>query len=827
MVAAAMETKRLGLCHKSMIAVPNHLTEQWGGDFLRLYPGANILVATKKDFEPQNRKKFCARIATGDYDAVILGHSQFEKIPVSKERQIMMIQEQIKDIEWGIDQAKQEKGDKFTIKQMEKTRKNLEARLERLNDDTRKDDVVTFEELGVDRLFVDEADSFKNLFLYTKMRNVAGIGQTEAQKSSDMFMKCRYMDEFTGGRGITFATGTPISNSMTELFTMMRYLQYDTLQEKNLLFFDNWAATFGETVTATELAPEGTGFRTKTRFARFFNLPELMAMWKEAADIQTADMLKLPIPEAEYVNVTTQPTDDQREAVKSLGERAEAIRNRAVDPWVDNMLKVTNDGRLLALDQRLMSPLLPDDPDSKVNACVKNILDVWRESAPDKGAQLVFCDLSTPKQIVQTQAVNGAAQEADEQFTDVYHDIRRKLILQGVPAGQISFIHEAKTDVQKAELFAKVRKGDIRVLLGSTAKMGAGTNVQDRLIAEHHLDCPWKPRDIEQREGRILRQGNNNPRVKIFRYVTENTFDAYCWQLIENKQKFISQVMTSKSPARSCEDIDESVLSYAEVKALATGDPRIKEKMELEIQVTKLKMLKSGFESQHYALEDKLLKYYPEAAKAKETLIRHLAEDMEFLKSNPVPDTDSFSITIRGMNYSDKKEAGTALMKECGKLSFKNDKAVVGEYCGFRIQLLFDPLMRNYHAFLKRRASHPLNFGSDPTGNITRMNNALKVIPQRLEAEKSDLETMKRQIGEAEAEVKKVFPQEQELSEKSVRLDELSLELSCDRPDTPPAPDRDEDSLPASLSGRLESAKQNICISDKPDLERPHEIEDF
>ena len=785
MTAAAMECKRLGLCHKNMFAVPNHLTEQWGGDFLRLYPGANILVATKKDFEPQNRKKFCARIATGDYDAVILGHSQFEKIPVSKERQIMMIQDQINDVEWGIDQAKQEKGDNFTIKQMEKTRKNLEARLERLNDDNRKDDVVTFEELGVDRLFVDEADSFKNLFLYTKMRNVAGIGQTEAQKSSDMFMKCRYMDELTGGRGITFATGTPISNSMTELYTMMRYLQYDTLQDRNLLFFDNWAATFGETVTATELAPEGTGFRTKTRFSRFFNLPELMSMWKEAADIQTADMLKLPVPEVEYVNVTTQPTDNQKDAVRSLGERAEAVRNRMVDPRIDNMLKVTNDGRLLALDQRLMNPLLPDDPTSKVNACVKNILDVWRESTPDKGAQLVFCDLSTPKQIVKAQTVDDAVQSEDGQFSDVYHDIRQKLILQGVPEEQIAFIHDAKTDVQKAELFAKVRKGDVRVLLGSTAKMGAGTNVQDWLIAEHHLDCPWKPRDIEQREGRILRQGNNNPKVKIFRYVTENTFDAYSWQLIENKQKFISQVMTSRSPARSCDDIDESVLSYAEVKALATGDPRIKEKMDLEIQVTKLKMLKSGFESQHFELEDKLSKYYPEATKAKEILIQHLADDMHFLAAHPILDTDSFSMIIKGMTYNDKKEAGMKLLKECGKLSFKNDKAIVGDYCGFQIQLLFDPLMQSYHAALKRQASHPVEFGSDPAGNITRLNNALKAIPQRLEEEKNSLETMKRQVAESQQEIEKTFPQKQELAEKSARLDELSLTLSDDGENDP------------------------------------------
>jgi N12 class adenine-specific DNA methylase len=803
MVAAAMESKRLGLCHKSLFVVPNHLTEQWGGDFLRLYPGANILVATKKDFEPLNRKKFCARIATGDYDAVIIGHSQFEKIPVSKERQVAMIREQIDSIEWGIDQAMQEQGETFTIKQMEKTRKSLETKLQRLNDDSRKDDVVTFEELGADRLFVDEADSFKNLFLYTKMRNVAGIGQTEAQKSTDMYTKCRYMDELTGGRGITFATGTPISNSMTELYTMMRYLQYDTLQDLGLGYFDSWAAAFGETVTATELAPEGTGFRTKTRFAHFFNLPELMNLWKEAADIQTADMLNLPVPEAEYVNVVTEPSEFQKEGVEKLGQRAEDVRNRLVEPWQDNMLKITSDGRTLALDQRLMNPLLPDDPDSKVNACVKNILDVWRESTPVKGTQLVFCDLSTPKRITE---------ETDETFTDVYNDIRLKLIRQGVPKDQIAFIHEANTEVRKAALFAKVRKGEVRVLLGSTAKMGAGTNVQDRMVAEHHLDCPWKPRDIEQREGRILRQGNNNPKVKIFRYVTKNTFDSYNWQLIENKQKFISQVMTSKSPARSCEDVDESVLSYAEVKALATGDPRIKEKMDLDIQVTKLKMLRSGFQSQHFRLEDRLLKYYPKAIQISKERIAGLEKDLEFLKSRPVPKGKNFTMVVNGIAYTSRKKAGTALINACGKLNSKKPQADIGEYRGFSLKLQFDPLNRKFHAVLKHEASHSCELGLDAVGNIARLDNLLDSVPGQLEDARESLKTMNRQVEESKEELKKTFPQEQELAEKSERLNRLTLELDGSHPHRPEK-EESRKSIPASLSDRLEKAQENTDLA--------------
>ncbi|HEX3016236.1 MAG TPA: DEAD/DEAH box helicase [Caproicibacter sp.] len=830
MIAIAMKSKQIGLCHKSIFAVPNHLTEQWGADFLRLYPGANILVSTKKDFEPANRKKFCARIATGDYDAVILGYSQFEKIPVSKERQIMMIQNQIDDIEMGIDQAKQEKGDNFTIKQMEKTKRNLLARLERLNNDSRKDNVVTFEELGIDRLFVDEADNYKNLFLYTKMRNVAGIGQTEAQKSSDMFMKCRYMDELTDDRGITFATGTPVSNSMTELYTMMRYLQYRTLQGKDLLFFDNWAATFGETVTAAELAPEGNGYRTKTRFARFFNLPELINLWKEAADIQTSDMLHLPVPDVEYVNVLTKPSQFQKDAIQEIGERADAVHKRIVEPQIDNMLKITNDGRLLALDQRLINPALPDDPGSKVNACVKNILDVWRKYAPDKGAQLVFCDLSTPKSkmMIQMEMVDGVAQMVegqfdDYQFTDVYNDIRLKLIQQGIPENEIEFIHCAKTEAQKAELFAKVRSGQIRVLLGSTAKMGAGTNVQDLLIAEHELTCPWKPRDIEQAEGRIIRKGNKFKKVLIFRYLTENTFDSYSWQLIENKQKFISQIMTSKSPARSCEDIDDSVLTYAEVKALATGDPRIKEKMNLDVEVSKLKMLKSGFLSQHYVLEDKLIKFYPEEIQNTKALISDLEADLKYSREHPVPDLEHFTITIKGMTYTDKKEAGMALIKACGELNSKNDTLNVGTYCGFSVQLHIASFS-TVHVILKNNATHSAEIGTDPVGNITRMNNILKTLPQRVESEQKNLEMLNRQVGEAEEELKKPFSKEQELEEKSERLNQLTLELNCDHPDIQQSLEKEDEDLPAPLNERIKSARQSIVVSENSTRAKPPEI---
>ncbi len=792
MAAAAMESKRIGLCHKSMFVVPNHLTEQWGSDFLRLYPGANILVATKKDFTPQNRKTFCARISTGDYDAVIIGHSQFEKIPVSKERQINMIHEQISQIEEGIKQLQNEHGEQFTIKQMEKTRKSLEARLERLNNDDKKDDVVTFEELGVDRLFVDEADSFKNLFLYTKMRNVAGIGQTNAQKSSDMYMKCRYMDELTGGHGIIFATGTPISNSMTELYTMMRYLQNDTLQKHDLGFFDSWAADFGETVTATELAPEGTGFRVKTRFARFFNLPELMNMWKETADIQTADMLHLPVPDAEYINVVTQPSDFQKEGVQSLAERAEAVRNNLVEPFTDNMLKITGDGRRLALDQRLMNPLLPDDSESKVNMSVKNILQIYEETQPEKGAQLVFCDLSTP--------------HYDGSF-NVYDDIKNKLMESGISTEEIAFIHDANTEAQKTDLFAKVRSGQVRILLGSTSKMGAGTNVQDRLAALHHLDCPWKPRDIEQREGRILRQGNINKKVRIFRYVTKGTFDSYSWQLIENKQKFISQVMSGKSPARSCEDVDESVLSYAEVKALATGDPRIKEKMDLDVQVTKLKMLKAGFESQHYLLEDNLLKKYPDKMCFLKEHIAGLESDIKFLSEQPPMTPKSFEMIVNGMEYTDKKEAGMALINTCGKLKALNPTAMVGTYRGFDIKISFRSLTKVYIVSLKHNATHTSELGTDPLGNITRMNNIFDSFPKQLESKKRDLETLNRQIDEAKTELTKTFPQAQELEEKNKRLNKLTIELSDKGKENTELPVT-ENNEPSNLAGRIQNARQ-------------------
>ena len=619
MTAAAMESKRLGLCHKSLFVVPNHLTEQWASDFLRLYPGANILAATKKDFEPANRKKFCSRIATGDYDAVIIGHSQFEKIPLSQERQIAIIERQIDEIELAIAQAKADNGERYTIKQMEKSRKSLQTRLDKLNDTSRKDNVVTFEQLGVDRLFVDESHNYKNLFLYTKMRNVAGIAQSEAQKSSDMFAKCQYLDELTGGKGVTFATGTPISNSMTELYTNMRYLQYGTLQKLGLGHFDSWAASFGETQTAIELAPEGTGYRAKTRFAKFFNLPELIALFKESADIQTPDMLKLPVPEAEYENVVLKPSEYQQDMVASLAERAEAVRDRRVQPYEDNMLKITNDGRKLALDQRLINDMLPDDDNSKASTCVDKAFEIWEQTKEQKSTQLIFCDLSTPK--------------GDGTF-NVYEDIRNKLIEKGVPPEEIAFIHDANTELRKAELFGKVRSGQVRFLLGSTQKMGAGTNVQDKLIALHHLDVPWRPSDIEQQEGRILRQGNTNPKVKIFRYVTEGTFDSYSWQLIENKQKFIGQIMTSKSPVRSCEDVDEAALTYAEVKALATGNPYIKEKMDLDIQVSKLKLMKANHTSQKYRLEDNIAKHYPQQIATLKERISGMQTDIQTAKEN-------------------------------------------------------------------------------------------------------------------------------------------------------------------------------------------------
>ena len=765
MIAAAMESKRLGLCQKNLFVVPNHLTEQWASDFLRLYPGANILAATKKDFEPANRKKFCSRIATGDYDAVIIGHSQFEKIPLSTERQAAMIERQIAEIEMAIETAKAEKGERYTIKQMEKTKKSLNARLSRLNDTSRKDNVVTFEQLGVDRLFVDESHNYKNLFLYTKMRNVAGIAQTEAQKSSDMFAKCQYMDELTGGKGITFATGTPISNSMTELYTNMRYLQYNTLQRLGLGHFDSWAASSGETQTAIELAPEGTGYRAKTRFAKFFNLPELIALFKESADIQTPDMLKLPVPEADYENIVLKPSEYQQDMVHSLADRAEAVRDRKVPPNIDNMLKITNDGRKLALDQRLINDMLPDEENSKVATCVEKAFEIWEQTKEQKSAQLIFCDLSTPK--------------GDGTF-NVYEDIRDKLMAKGVPENEIAFIHDANAETRKAELFAKVRSGQVRFLLGSTAKMGAGTNVQDRLIALHHLDVPWRPSDIEQQEGRILRQGNLNPKVKIFRYVTEGTFDSYSWQLIENKQKFIGQIMTSKSPVRSCEDIDEAALTYAEVKALATGNPYIKEKMDLDIQVSKLKLLKANHTSQKYRLEDNIVKHYPaQIATMKERLAGYRA-DIQNYQQNKFPDKDTFSMKIGKRVYTDKKEAGVALIDMCRSAKQPNMAVTIGEYQGFKMNVTFDSFFSKFTVNLKGSISHEVEIGADPLGNLQRLNNALESMTGKMETVAQKLENVEHQLETAKAEVTKPFPQEAELAEKLERLTELNALLNMD-----------------------------------------------
>lgn len=765
MIAAAMESKRLGLCQKSLFVVPNHLTEQWASDFLRLYPGANILAATKKDFEPANRKKFCSRIATGDYDAVIIGHSQFEKIPLSTERQMAMIERQIEEIEMAIETLKAENGERYSIKQMEKTKKSLSTRLSRLNDSSRKDNVVTFEQLGVDKLFVDESHNYKNLFLYTKMRNVAGIAQTEAQKSSDMFAKCQYMDELTGGKGITFATGTPISNSMTELYTNMRYLQYNTLQRLGLGHFDSWAASFGEIQTAIELAPEGTGYRAKTRFAKFFNLPELIALFKEGADIQTPDMLKLPVPEADYENIVLKPSEYQQDMVQSLADRAEAVRDRKVQPNIDNMLKITNDGRKLALDQRLINDMLPDEENSKATTCVDKAFEIWEQTKEQKSAQLIFCDLSTPK--------------GDGTF-NVYEDIRDKLMAKGVPENEIAFIHDANTETRKAELFAKVRSGQVRFLLGSTAKMGAGTNVQDRLIALHHLDVPWRPSDIEQQEGRILRQGNMNDKVKIFRYVTEGTFDSYSWQLIENKQKFIGQIMTSKSPVRSCEDIDEAALTYAEVKALATGNPYIKEKMDLDIQVSKLKLLKANHTSQKYRLEDNIVKHYPaQIATMKERLAGYRA-DIQTYQQNKFPDKDTFSMKIGNRVYTEKKEAGAALIDMCRSAKQPNMAVTIGEYQGFKMSVSFDSFFSKFTVNLKGSISHEVEIGADPLGNLQRLSNALEGMDKRMEEVAQKLENVEHQLETAKVEVTKPFPQEAELAEKLERLTELNALLNMD-----------------------------------------------
>lgn len=780
MVAAAMESKRLGLCQKSLFVVPNHLTEQWASDFLRLYPGANILAATKKDFQPANRKKFCSRIATGDYDAVIIGHSQFEKIPLSAERQTAIIERQIAEITQSIEEIKAEQGERYTIKQMEKMRKTLQTRLDKLNDTSRKDDVVTFEQLGVDRLFVDESHYYKNLFLHTKMRNVAGIAQSEAQKSSDMFAKCQYLDELTGGKGITFATGTPISNSMTELYTNMRYLQYDTLQRMGLGHFDSWASSFGETQTAIELAPEGTGYRAKTRFAKFYNLPELIALFKECADIQTPDMLNLPIPKAEYENVVLQPSEHQKEMVTSLAERAEAVRDRRVEPHEDNMLKITNDGRKLALDQRLINPLLPDEEHSKVNALVQKAYEIWDRTKADKSAQLIFCDLSTPKIVGKTTAVDGDDMLEAEVFDDVYHDIKRKLVNRGVPEEEIAFIHEANTELRKTELFGKVRSGQVRFLIGSTQKMGAGTNVQDRLVALHHLDVPWRPSDIEQQEGRILRQGNRNDTVSIFRYVTEGTFDSYSWQVIENKQKFISQIMTSKSPVRSCEDVDEAALTYAEVKALATGNPYIKEKMDLDIQVSRLKLMKANHTSQIYRLEDNIAKNYPKQIEVLQERIRGFQADMETVRKNLPADKDNFSMKVGNRIFTDKKEAGTAILAMCQEMDSLQQTVEIGEYAGMKMKVTFDSFNRKFVMSLKGELSHSFELGPDAFGNITRLNHILDGMAGELSEAETKLNNVTRQLETAKLEVQKPFPEEAELKEKMERLAQLDALLNMD-----------------------------------------------
>ena len=766
MVAAAMESKRLGLCNKSLFVVPNHLTEQWAAEFLQLYPAANILVATKRDFETKNRKKFCGRIATGEYDAVIIGHSQFEKIPMSIERQRAILEQQLEELTDGIMDLKRNRGENFSIKQLEKSRKSVKQKLEKLNDQSRKDDVVTFEELGVDRLFIDESHYYKNLYLYTKMRNVGGIAQTEAQKSSDLFMKCRYLDELTGGRGTVFATGTPISNSMVELYTIQRYLQYNTLVKNNLQHFDSWASTFGETVTAVELTPEGTGYRAKTRFAKFYNLPELMAMFKEVADIKTADMLELPVPEAHFHNVAVKPSEMQKEMVASLAERAEKVRGGGVDSSVDNMLKITNDGRKLALDQRMLNDMLPDFEGSKINACVDNIYRIWEETADKKSAQLVFCDLSTPKN--------------DGTFS-VYNDIRKKLIERGVPESEVLFIHEADTDVKKKELFQKTRKGEVRVLLGSTQKMGAGTNVQDRLIALHDVDCPWRPSDLEQRSGRIIRQGNSNPDVDIYRYVTEQTFDAYLYQLVEGKQKFASQIMTSKSPVRSAEDIDETALSYAEIKMLATGNPYIKEKMDLDIQVQKLKLLKSNFLSERYALEDKIIKYYPQRITALKNRIEGLKQDVETAKQHPKPTDDRFvGMEVKGVFYSEKADAGKAIIEACKQMN-SPDPIPLGKYRGFETELLFNTAERNYEVRLKGATSRNVSLGDDAHGNIIRLDNGIDRFAESLSLAENDLENTKNQLETAKKEVQKPFIQEEELKTKLARLDELNILLNMDK----------------------------------------------
>ena len=798
MIAAGMESRRLGLSQKNLYVVPNHLTEQWGADFLRLYPNANVLVATKKDFEPSNRKQFCSRIATGDYDAIVIGHSQFERVPLSPERQKAIVERQIDDITLALADARSEDSRSFTVKQMEKTKKTLEAKLQKLNDQTRKDDVVTFEELGVDRLFVDESHFYKNMFLYTKMRNIAGIAQTDAQKSSDMFAKCQYLDELTGGKGVTFATGTPVSNSMVELYTIMRYLQYDTLQKMGLSHFDDWAASFGETVTAIELSPEGTGYRARTRFAKLFNLPELMAMFKEVADIKTSDQLHLPVPEAKFETVVAKPSEIQKEMVQNLSERAAKVHSGTVDASVDNMLCVTNDGRKIGLDVRLMNPMLPDDPNSKLNVCVRNVLQIWEDGREQKLTQLIFCDMSTPK--------------GDGSF-NVYDDIRTKLLNAGVPEQEIEFIHNADTENKKAELFSKVRSGQVRVLLGSTAKMGAGTNVQTLLVAVHHLDVGWRPSDMTQRNGRIIRQGNRNKEVKVFNYVTEGTFDAYLWQTLENKQRFISQIMTSKSPVRSCDDVDEQALSYAEVKALCAGNPLIKEKMDLDVQVAKLKVLKADHQSQKYRLEDKLLTQFPADIQQQRAHISALKTDAETAAAHPQDKENFCGMTIKGMMFDDKKTAGERLILAAKELP-DTEPVVLGEYRGFELSVRYEPVRNEQQAVLKGKAIYPVALGADPHGNITRLDNLLAGFDERIANAENRLENLLQQQTAAQAEVEKPFPQEEELAQKSARLAELNAQLDVDEkhhePEMEEMPD-EESARPSVLA----------ALNEKSDKEEP------
>ena len=780
MVAAAMESKRLGLCTKSLVVVPNHITEQWAAEWLQLYPSANILVATKKDFERQNRRKFCGRIATGDYDAIIIGHSQFEKIPMSKERQEVILQNQIDEIMIAIEDAKDAKAERYTVKQLEKTRKSLELRLAKLNDQSRKDDVVTFEELGIDRLFIDESHYFKNLFLMTKMRNVGGIAQTEAQKSSDLFMKCQYLDEITGGRGVIFATGTPISNSMVELYTIQRYLQYSVLQEMDMGFFDDWAANFGETITSIGLAPEGTGYRAKTRFARFFNLPELMNTFKMVADIQTADMLQLPVPKANFHTEVIKPSPLQQEMIKGLAERAENIRGGGVDPSIDNMLKITNDGRKLALDMRLIQPMAPDDENGKIAVCARNVFRIWEQTQAQRSAQLVFCDLSTPK--------------GDGSF-NFYDDLKSKLMNKGVPEEEIAFIHDANTEVKKKELFAKVRLGQVRVLIGSTQKMGAGTNVQDRLIAIHDADCPWRPSDLSQRLGRLVRQGNLNPEVEVVRYVTENTFDAYLFQLVENKQKFIAQIMTSKAPVRAAEDVDETALSYSEIKALATGNPLIIEKCNLDMEVSKLNILRSSYLNQKYALEDMVLRKYPESIIQLKEIIFGYEQDMLLVQAHPKPKEDFVGMEIGGKLLTDKEAAGKAILDTCTKMTAP-DAIALGRYRGFSLTVAYDGTRNEYRMMMKGTLSHTVVLGVDVFGNIARMDNALDGLDTKLAAARENLDDTKKQLANAREEMNAPFAKEDELAQKTARLKELNILLNMDQKDRSILDDGPDEEVP-------------------------------